>query len=121
MKKYYKVMFKTELNSIPLCNYDSEQIQHLLVHLLNNAVEAKKDTSITIRSSYKDNFVNIEIEDSGPGFPPEIGNPFYEVIASGKTSYGLYLCKSIIDRHNGKINILQRRPNAIIQFSLPVI
>jgi len=121
MKKYYKVIFKTELNAIPLCAYDSEQIQHLLVHLFNNAVEAKKDTSITIKSSYKDNFVNIEIGDNGPGFPPEIENPFYEVIAAGKTSYGLYLCKSIIDRHNGHIKILQRRPSAIIQFSLPVI
>jgi len=121
MKKYYKVVFKTELNAIPLCNYDSEQIQHLMVHLFNNSVEAKKDVSITIRSFYKDNFVHIEIEDNGPGFPPEIENPFYDVIAAGKTSYGLYLCKSIIDRHNGHINIMQRRPSAIIQFSLPVV
>lgn len=120
-KKYYKVVFKTELNAIPLCNYDSEQIQHLLVHLFNNAVEARKDVSIVIRSFYKDNFVHIEVEDNGPGFPTEIENPFYDVIAAGKTSYGLYLCKSIIDRHNGHINILQRRPSAIIQFSLPVI
>jgi signal transduction histidine kinase len=120
-KKYYKVVFKTELNAIPLCNYDSEQIQHLLVHLFNNAVEARKDVSIVIKSFYKDNFVNIEVEDNGPGFPQEIENPFYDVIAAGKTSYGLYLCKSIIDRHNGHINILQRRPSAIIQFSLPVI
>ena len=121
MKKYYKVVFKTELNAIPLCNYNSEQIQHLLVHLFNNAVESRKDASIFIRSSYKDNFVHIEIEDNGPGFPVEIENPFYEVIAAGKTSYGLYLCKSIIDRHNGQITILRWRPGVIIQFSLPVI
>lgn len=121
MKKFYKVIFKTELNAIPLCTYDSEQIQHLLVHLFNNAVEARKDASIIIRSSYKDNFVNVVIEDNGPGFPPEIENPFYDVIAAGKTSYGLYLCKSIMDRHNGNIKILQRRPSAIIQFSLPAI
>jgi signal transduction histidine kinase len=121
MNKYNKVVFKTELNAIPLCNYDSEQIQHLLVNLFNNAVEARKDVSITIKSSYKDNFVNVEIEDNGPGFPPEIENPFYKVIAVGKTSYGLYLCKSIIDKHNGYIKILQRMPGAIIQFSLPVI
>jgi K+-sensing histidine kinase KdpD len=121
MKKYHKVVFKTELNAIPLCNYDSEQVQHLLVHLFNNAVESKKDVTIKIRSAYKDNFVHVEIEDNGPGFPVEIENPFYEVIAAGKTSYGLYLCKSIIDRHNGQITILRRRPGVIIQFSLPVI
>ncbi len=121
MKKFYKIYFKTEFNAIPLCNYDSEQIQHLLVHLFNNAAEAKNDSTITIRSYYKDNLIYVEVEDNGPGFPDEIENPFYEVIVAGKTSYGLYLCKSIIDRHNGHIKILKRSPGATIQFSLPVI
>ncbi len=121
MKKFYKIYFKTEFNAIPLCNYDSEQIQHLLVHLFNNAAEAKSDATVTIRSFYKDNLIFVEVEDNGPGFPDEIDNPFFEVIAAGKTSYGLYLCKSIIDRHNGQIKILKRSPSAIIQFSLPVV
>ncbi len=120
MKKFYKIYFKTEFNVIPLCNYDSEQIQHLLVHLFNNAAEAKNDAAITIRSFYKDNLIYVEVEDNGPGFPDEVENPFYEVIAAGKTSYGLYLCKSIIDRHNGHIKIIKRSPSAAIQFSLPV-
>ncbi len=121
MKKFYKIFFKTEFNAIPLCNYDSEQIQHLLVHLFNNAAEARNDATLTVRSFYRDNFIYVEVEDNGPGFPDEIENPFYEVIAAGRTSYGLYLCKSIIDRHNGQIKILKRSPSAIIQFSLPVI
>ncbi len=120
MKKYHRITFKLEFNPIPLCNYDSEQIQHLLVHLFNNAAEARSDATIIVKSFFKDDHVFVQVEDSGPGFPAEIENPFFEVIAAGKTSYGLYLCKSIIDRHNGSITILQRNPNAIIQFSLPV-
>jgi K+-sensing histidine kinase KdpD len=120
MKKYNNALFKTEFNTIPLCKYDSEQIQHLLVHLYTNSVEAKDDATITTKSYFKDNYIYVEVEDNGPGFPTGTIDPFYEVISSGKTSYGLYLCKSIVDRHNGQIKILDQKPGAIVQFSLPV-
>ncbi len=120
MKKFQNVIFKTEFNNIPFCTYDSEQIQHLLVHLYNNAVEARNDATVFTRSFYDDNHVFIEVSDNGPGFPPEVKNPFFEIITSKKTSYGLYLCKSIIDRHNGHIKILERDKGAKLQFSLPV-
>lgn len=120
MRKFQNAVFKTEFNTLPLCNYDSEQIQHLLVHLYNNAVEARNDVTIFTRSFQKDNFIYVEVEDNGPGFPFEVKNPFFEIISSKKTSYGLYLCKSIIDRHNGQIEILERKKGAKIQFSLPV-
>ncbi len=45
MKKFAGIVFKTEFNSIPLCSYDSEQIQHLLVNLFTNSAEAKKDAT----------------------------------------------------------------------------
>ncbi len=120
MKKFYKVVFKTEFNTIPLCKYDSEQIQHLLVHLYNNSAEARGDSTITTRSYFKDNTVYVEVEDDGPGFPAEYVNPFNEIIFSKKTSYGLYLCKSIIDRHNGQIQKIEKKNCACIKFSLPV-
>lgn len=120
MKKFQNAIFKTEFNNIPLCTYDSEQIQHLLVHLYNNAVEARNDATVFTRSFYDDNHVFIEVSDNGPGFPSEVKNPFFEIITSKKTSYGLYLCKSIIDRHNGQILILERDKGTKIQFSLPV-
>ncbi len=120
MRKFYKIVFKTEFNTIPLCNYDSEQIQHLLVHLFNNSAEARSDATITVKTFHKDQFIFVEVEDNGPGFPAGNINPFYEVISENKTSYGLYLCKSIIDRHNGQIEILEKKPGATVQFSLPV-
>lgn len=120
MKKFYQVVFKTEFNNIPLCNYDSEQIQHLLVHLFTNSAEARKDATITIRSYQKENKVFVDVEDNGPGFPKDLANPFFEVVSPKKTSYGLFLCKSIIDRHNGEIKILDLKKGAAVQFCLPV-
>ncbi len=120
MKKYNSATFNTELNTLPQIDYDSEQIQHLLVHLFENSVDAKRDATITIRSYEKDNYVVIEVEDNGPGFPPEIKKNPFGYFANNKGSYGLFLCKSIVDRHNGKIEIANTRTGALLRISLPV-
>ncbi len=120
MKKFYSVTFNTELNNLPNCNFDSEQIQHLLVHLFTNAAEAKRDATISIKSDFEKEKITLEIKDDGPGFPPEIlKNPFGSAM-DRKGSYGLYLCKSIIDRHNGTMELENSNEGgAIIKITLP--
>lgn len=119
MKKFSAVTFKTELNSIPLCEYDSEQMQHLLVQLLTNAADAKKDATVLIKSYEKDNMIYIEVEDNGPGVPKEILNESFGNGGFKSGNYGLFLCKNIIERHNGEIRILDREQGTSIQFTLP--
>jgi signal transduction histidine kinase len=120
MKKFGKVVFRTEFNTLPPCNYDSEQIQHLFVQLFTNSAEAKSNATILIRSFFENNKVQIIVEDDGPGFPPGNKNSFLELPSSNRSGYGLFLCKSIIDRHNGQIKILDKEKGASIQISLPV-
>ena len=50
MKKFNKVTFETEFNTVPACNYDSGQIQHLIVHLFTNATEARADATIRVKT-----------------------------------------------------------------------
>ncbi len=120
IKKFYLVTFNTELNNLPNCNFDSEQIQHLLVHLFTNAAEAKRDATISIKSDFEKEKITLEIKDDGPGFPPKIlKNPFGSAM-DRKGSYGLYLCKSIIDRHNGTIELVNFKDGgALITITLP--
>jgi signal transduction histidine kinase len=120
MKAFSTITFKTELNSLPTCKYDSEAIQHLLVHLFTNSAEAKEDATIFIRSAVKDNKIIVQVEDDGPGFPKAKINSLFELNAGAKNGYGLFLCKSIIDQHNGTIKILDKPKGAAIQFTLPV-
>ena len=120
MKKFNKIIFKTEFNAIPPCNYDSEQIQHLLVQLFTNSADAKPNATILIRSFFENSKIHIVVEDDGPGFPAGNKNSFLELPSSNRVGYGLFLCKSIIDRHNGQIKILDKKKGAAIQVSLPV-
>ena len=120
LKKFSTVTFKTELNTLPLCDFDPEQIQHLLVHLFTNSVNAKKDAIINIKSYLKDNKNCIEIQDDGPGFSKQYKNNPAAIFNLTNGGYGLFLCKNIIDKHRGEINILPCDKGALIYFSLPV-
>ena len=119
MKRFYPVTFNIELNNLPECSYDSEQIQHLFVHLFTNSAEVKKDSTIMIKSYSQDNNIVLEVEDNGPGFPADILNNPFGSNTDRKGKYGLYLCKSIVDRHNGKIEITNSKTGAFVRISLP--
>jgi signal transduction histidine kinase len=120
MKKFYTVTFNTELNQLPTCKYDSEQIQHLFVHLFTNSVEAKRDATISIKSYLEDDKIVLDIEDNGPGFPEAIKNDPFGSKVDRKGSYGLFLCKSIIDRHKAEMKILDSKTGTKIRITLPV-
>jgi len=120
MKKFSKITFETEFNTIPVCNYDSGQIQHLLVHLFTNSTEARGDATIRVRTFASGSNVSVEIKDNGPGFAEEkLGNMF-ELPTTRGSGYGLFLCKSIVDQHNGNIEVLKNDSGATVVFSLPV-
>lgn len=121
IKTFSNLNFKTELNNLPITKYDSEQIQQLLVHLFTNTAEAKPDATINIQTYSEKDKVVVICGDDGPGFPKEIANKVFNPPSPEKSGYGLFLCKSIIDRHNGDIKILDSDKGAKIMFSLPLI
>lgn len=119
LKKFNAVTFKTELNTLPLCDFDPEQIQHLLVHLFTNSVNASKNATITIRSYKKENRNIVDVQDDGPGFAEKFKKNQAAIFNLSNGGYGLFLCKNIIDKHKGEIKILNSDKGALIQFSLP--
>jgi signal transduction histidine kinase len=120
LKKFNSVTFKTELNTLPLCDFDPEQIQHLLVHLFTNSVNANKSAIISIRSYVKENYNCVDVKDDGPGFSKKYKDNPSAIFNLTNGGYGLFLCKNIIDKHKGEIKILESEKGASIHFSLPV-
>ncbi|WP_276483159.1 two-component regulator propeller domain-containing protein [Paraflavitalea pollutisoli] len=90
---------------------DREKVEIALFNLLSNAMKfTPRGGSIMMRLMEKDQQVELSVEDTGCGIPPETGDRLFErfyqsgQIAS-KTGFGigLFLAKSFIDAHQGNI------------------
>jgi two-component system, NtrC family, sensor kinase len=92
---------------------DNDQLKQVFINLLNNAVEALesqeiKQVAITIKR--KDDFIAIEIVDTGCGIPADnvgkIFTPFFTTKKMGKgTGLGLAITYGIIKMHKGDIKV----------------
>jgi signal transduction histidine kinase len=103
-----------------MAKVDSEQIKTVFENVINNAIKYSRPDSGPIRIFYKsvESYAVIRIADKGIGIPQEelsqIFEPFYRVDKSrakdtGGYGLGLSLCKTIMEAHDGKIEI-QSRP-----------
>jgi signal transduction histidine kinase len=119
IKKFTRINFKIDFSLVPPCRYDDEQIQHLLVHLFSNSAEFKPDATILIKTYSSNEKIYVEVRDDGPGIPVAIKEKVFEPPTIDKPGYGLFLCRNIIDQHNGEIRILDSARGTVIQISLP--
>jgi signal transduction histidine kinase len=88
---------------------DPYRLEVVLSNMIKNASQAVDGKGeITIRIIDKENYVFIDIEDSGPGIPetvlPKIFEPLFTTKQTG-TGLGLPSCKSIIEKHGGTISV----------------
>lgn len=98
--------------SLPAVAADPIAITHVITNLVDNAIKySKEDGLVRLTTLLKDGEVETTIQDFGIGIPANVVEnlftKFYRShksrqIASG-TGLGLYLCKTIIEAHGGKI------------------
>ncbi|NMO23365.1 HAMP domain-containing protein [Pyxidicoccus fallax] len=89
---------------------DRDQLTQVLVNLVKNAEEAMADKGGALRVRVKgiDADAIIEVEDSGPGIPPEhrarIFEPYFTT-KEGGTGLGLAIAARILQEHGGKLDV----------------
>lgn len=88
---------------------NSKEIKQLILNLARNGMEAMNDKGVLrIETRNLADTVQLRVIDSGVGIPKEkqerLFEPFYTTKTNG-TGLGLALCLSIVERHNGKIQI----------------
>jgi PAS domain S-box-containing protein len=94
---------------LPQVMINKNQIQQVIMNLCNNAIDAMTGTGkLTIITKQTDNWMEIDVADTGNGMTEEVKKhmfePFYTTKEIGKgTGLGLSLCYEIIQRHNGTI------------------
>ena len=119
---------------LPQIQADQHQLAQLFTNLLINAYEAMEGKGrVTISASrvQQDDggegreAVRIELEDNGPGMPPEIADhvfdPFFTTKAQG-SGLGLAIVRKIVDAHDGQIDLRTTPGNGtLIRVTLPVL
>lgn len=136
-EKNVKVILNFKKN-IPTTVYaDEPRLQQVINNLLSNSIhftnngsvlitvyKAQVDTNVENERQDEESIV-VEIKDSGPGINAEMLPRLFEKFAtrSGSgTGLGLYISKSIIDSHGGKIWAYNNKDGvgATFTFTLPV-
>jgi signal transduction histidine kinase len=111
----FKIDLKFDLNvnqSIPL---NSNEISQVIINLLNNSIEALSNINqvnkeIQIYTRVFGNYVELKISDNGPGIPDQLKVSIFDLMKTNKKQgmgLGLWLCKHIVDRHQGRISYQQ--------------
>src|SRR5262249_41522416 len=82
--------------------------------LVKNAIDASPDGScVRLRAGATLAGVRIEVEDRGPGMPPEVlaraGEPFFTTKPPGKgMGLGLFLSRAVVERLGGELELSSR-------------
>ncbi len=88
-----------------------DEIKQVLVNIILNSVDALKQKNSSERKLYiackkSHHFISFTITNNGPKIPEEtretIFEPFYTTKSYG-TGIGLYVCKTLIEKHQGTI------------------
>ncbi|MGN6614942.1 MAG: sensor histidine kinase [Candidatus Nitrosocosmicus sp.] len=121
---------------------NKERIIQVISNILDNAIKFTKEGTIRIDmeksggiDNDKDDTANnkrseeviINIKDSGKGLDsktfPHLFSKFFSISGTGGTGLGLYICKSIVEAHGGRIwakNNNEDGKGATFSFSLPL-
>jgi PAS domain S-box-containing protein len=116
--------------TLPIVSADSFRITQVITNLVANALHyTSEGGSITVVAEEKNNFLQISISDTGEGIPedalPKLFTKFFRVsgnVGDGSkgTGLGLFISKSIIDMHKGKIWVTSESgKGSIFTFILP--
>ena len=136
-EKEIRISFEFKNNVTNTIYADEARLQQVIDNLLSNAINftnkgniivssfrGKEDTNGKIDDSDNESIV-VEIKDTGAGINPEMMPRLFEKFATRSisgTGLGLYISKSIIDSHGGKIWADNNKDGkgATFTFMLPV-
>ncbi|MFF4181638.1 ATP-binding protein [Streptomyces sp. NPDC001691] len=110
---------------------DRERLQQVLVNLLANArTHTPPGTAVTARVEVRGPEAVVEIEDTGPGIPPELLPHVFERFArgdasrsrhAGSTGLGLAIVQAVVTAHGGRVSLRSGPGRTVFGVHLPVL
>ncbi len=120
--------------SLPEFDGDAEQLIQAVLNIVRNAVQAlagrgtivlrtRVDRGFTIGQRRHRLVLRAEIEDNGPGVPPELLEHIFYPMVTGRadgTGLGLSIAQDIVTQHGGLIEYDSRPGRTVFTLLLPV-
>jgi two-component system OmpR family sensor kinase len=111
---------------------DEDLIRQLFSNIVQNIIRhTPSDSKVEINTVEKDNSIEIIIDDAGPGIHENLRNQVFERFSrldesrsreTGGFGLGMSIIKSIVDKHNGTINLEDSKFGGLrIRLSFPKI
>lgn len=111
---------------LPMIMAYGSELNQVWTNIIDNAVDAMDGTgAISISTRRMDDWIFVEIEDSGPGIPADIQrkifSPFFTTKPMGKgTGLGLNISFNIVQKHKGEIKVFSRPGKTCFSVCLPI-
>jgi predicted CoA-binding protein/signal transduction histidine kinase len=114
---------------LPVIQGYGSELNQVWTNLIDNAIDALEQTSspeIVLRTTRDGEWVNVEIQDNGPGIPPAIQSRIFEAFFTTKppgkgTGLGLEISYNIVvTKHRGNIKVFSKPGFTCFQVTLPL-
>lgn len=104
------------------------ELNQVWTNLIDNALDAMEANgkgTLTIKTKRDRDFVEVTVQDDGPGIPEEIRSrifdPFFTTKEMGKgTGLGLEVVQRIVKQHNGSIKVKSEPGNTSFVVCFPI-
>lgn len=113
--------------NLPKISAFAGELNQVWTNLIDNAIDAMNGQGdLWIRTRREDDFIVVEIEDNGPGIPPEIQSRIYEPFFTTKgvgegTGLGLDIVyRVIVNKHQGDIKLESQPGKTKFSVYLPI-
>ncbi len=112
---------------LPAIEAYASELNQVWTNLIDNGIDAMEGSgTLIIRAKREDPWLVVEIEDSGPGIPPEhlpkIFDPFFTTKPPGEgTGLGLNISRNlIVKKHHGKMSVKSEPGSTCFTVHLPM-
>ncbi len=118
---------QAEQKDILILGYENE-FKHLLLNLINNAKDAFNDNTIkkrviAIGYTETEHHITLQVVDNAGGVPEHIIKDIFHPnvttkAAKGGTGIGLYMSSQIVQKHHGKLSVINTKDGARFTITL---